>query len=152
MPYTKKMVARFLWMTAFLFRHYTLALRTTLLLAIAFFMLWGALYWCTWDVIGWGGIFFVQNLCQVVFILYGMRKTGFSVAVEKLYTQVSIRQPSICALYFPKNCELLFLASSLRILVFLYRCLCNQMTWHNKFNIRWVYFKVDSQVGISSKH
>lgn len=70
------------------FKHYALALRVSMLAAILLYLTWGAVYWCTWDLIGWVGVFLLQNVSQLVFIAYKMHKTRFDADMENLYIQV----------------------------------------------------------------
>ncbi|XP_078486067.1 popeye domain-containing protein 1-B-like [Ciona intestinalis] len=70
------------------FKHYVITNRVFLFLSVVMFMLWGGLYWCTWDVIWWGGVLIIQILAQLVFAIYKKRHVKFPTALEDLYIDV----------------------------------------------------------------
>ena len=70
-------------------RYYAPGVRVFFIVGIFLYMLWGALYWCTWDLLLWGAVFFVQNFAQLVYILYSMRRVGFAKDLEILYAKVN---------------------------------------------------------------
>ncbi|XP_039251920.2 popeye domain-containing protein 1-like [Styela clava] len=85
-----------LFMAAFLvaflvpqaFKYYAPVIRASFIVGIFLYMLWGALYWCTWDILMWGAVFFIQNFAQLVYILYNMRRVGLPKDLEILFAEV----------------------------------------------------------------
>lgn len=69
------------------FRYYAPMLRSCILIAIFLGMVWGAMYWCTWDILIWGAVFFVQNFVQLLYAFYKLRHVDFAEELELLYTE-----------------------------------------------------------------
>ncbi|XP_076819525.1 popeye domain-containing protein 1-B-like [Clavelina lepadiformis] len=70
------------------FKHYILTTRTVLIGAVIAFIIWGVVDWCTYDVLFWGVVFFIQLLAQLGFVLYSMRHVKFPPELEDLYVDV----------------------------------------------------------------
>ena len=72
-----------------------MAFRSLLTMGLVLLVVWGAMYWCTKDVLVWGLIFLVQNVSQLIFAIYRQRNIKFPSDLEDLYREVNCFN-SIC--------------------------------------------------------
>uniref|UniRef100_H2Y532 POPDC1-3 domain-containing protein n=1 Tax=Ciona savignyi TaxID=51511 RepID=H2Y532_CIOSA len=70
------------------FKHYVITNRIFLMFGVMMLMLWGVLYWCTWDTVMWGVLLLVQIIAQLVYAIYKKRHIKFPSALEELYIDV----------------------------------------------------------------
>ena len=70
------------------FRFHVAFLRGFLLLAFLLFLLWGGLFMCMADVLGWNLVFTVVNCAHIVWLLYTRLPASLPSALASLYTKV----------------------------------------------------------------
>ena len=71
-------------------RYYVIGIRSCFVVAFLVLVIWGAMYWCTYDVIVWSIIFLIQNISQLAYTLYKMRRVRFPLELEDVYSTVNI--------------------------------------------------------------